>query len=144
MYSFAKIIVFFMSSFSSGFLFPSQLKYHNNPKSIVNNHSTPILNDNYKRKNNPNEYGNLVAYATPIKRSRTPTMLIDEGLSPLRNTVDYLVWACVIISIFIRPPPPPPSSPPMTPLLVEIPIDHKDDFLLGLLCAWFWFSVIMI
>ena len=138
MYSFAKIIVIVMISVSNGFLFPSQFKYHNNPKSIVNNNSTPTLNDRYKRKNNPNVYGNLVAYSSPIKRSRTPAMLIDEGLSPFRNAFDYFVWACVIISIFIRPPPPPPSSP-MTPLLV------KEKLELGLLCAacvWCWFGAL--
>ena len=117
MYSFAKIIVIVMISFSNGFLFPSQFKYHNKPKSVVNNHSSLIPIETYKRKNNPNEYGNLVAYASPIKRSRTPTMLIDEGLSPFRNAFDYVAWACVIISVFNPPPPPPP--PPMTPLLVE-------------------------
>jgi len=120
MYSFAKIIVIVMISFSNGFLFPSQFKYHNKPKSVVNNHSSLIPIETYKRKNNPNEYGNLVAYASPIKRSRTPTMLIDEGLGPFRNAFDYVLWACVIISVFIRPPPPPPP-PPMTPLLVEKP-----------------------
>jgi len=123
MYSFAKIIVIYMISFSNGYLSQSQFKYHNNPKSIVNNHSSLIPTDTYKRKNNPNEYGNLVAYASPIKRSRTPTMLIDEGLSPFRNAFDYVVWACVIISVFNPPPPPPP--PPMTPLLVEENLGEK-------------------
>ena len=152
MYSLTKCIVIVMISFSNGYLFPSQFKYHNNPKSIVNNNSspsptfTPIPNETYKRKNNPNEYGNLVAYASPIKRSRTPRMLIDEGLSPFRNAFDYVVWACVIISVFIRPPPPPP--PPMTPILVEEnPLDNAADFVLSFLCAacvWSWFNLIMI
>ena len=148
MYSLTKCIVIVMISFSNGYLFPSQFNYNNNPKSIVNNNSTPTLNDRYKRKNKPNEYGNLVAYASHIKRSRTPTMLIDEALSPFRNTFDYLVWACVIISVFIRPPPPPPPPPPpMTPLLVEKSLHNVVDFYLGLLCAacvWSWFGLIMI
>ena len=130
MYSFTKIIVFFMISVSNGFLFPSQFKYHNNPKSIFNNYSIP------------NEYGNLLAYSSPIKRSRTPPMLIDERW-PFRGPVDVALF-CVFL-IFLSPPPPP--SPPMTPLLVENPIDHTDDFVLGLLCAgcvWSWFSLIMI
>ena len=136
MYSLAKIIVSFMISVSNGFLFPSQFKYHNNPKSIVNNNSTPTLNDRYKRKNKPNEYGNLVAYASPIKRSRTPAMLIDEGFGLLAAHFDYVAWACVIISVFFSPPPPPPPSPPMTPLLVEEkPAIITDDFVFGLVCA---------
>ena len=149
MYSFVKIIVIVMNSFSNGYLFPSQFKYHNNPKSIVNNNSTPTLNDRYERKNKQNEYGNLVAYASPIKRSRTPAMLIDEGLSPFRNAYEYITWACIIISVFIRPlPPPPPPSPPMTPLLVkEKPVRTTDDLMLGFLCmacVWSWFGLIMI
>ena len=150
MYSLTKYIVIVMISFSNGYLFTSQFRYHNNPKSIINNNSSPALipipNETYKRKNNPNEYGNLVAYAAPIKRSRTPAMLIDEGLDPFRNAFDYVAWACVIISIFIRPPPPPP--PPMTPLLVEENTqDNTDDFVLSLLCmscVWSWFNLIMI
>lgn len=79
MYSFAKIILFCMIPVSNGFLFTSQFKYHNRLKLVVNNYSSH--NDTYKRKNKPNEYGNLLAYASPIKRNRTPTMLIDEALA---------------------------------------------------------------
>ena len=159
MYSFAKIIVIVMISLSNGYLFPSQFKYHNNPKSIIKNKSTPILNDRYMRKNNPNEYGNLVVYAHPfnngvkqiVKRVRSPTMIIDEGLSPFRNTFDYIIWACIIISVFIHPPPPPPPMAPLrsvAPLLVvEEPLRSADNFVLGLLsaaCVWSWFGLIMI
>ena len=138
MYSLAKIIVFFMISVSNGFLFPSQFKYHNNPKSIVN-YSSPMPIETYKRKNKPNEYGNLVAYSSPIKRSRTPAMLIDGyGGWPFRDAVDVAMF-CIFL-IFLSPPPPPPPSPPMTPLLVEEkPAHNTDDFVLGLLyasCAW--------
>ena len=140
MYSFAKIIVIVMISFSNGYLFPSQFKYHNKPKSIVNNNSTPSLNDRYERINKPNEYGNLVAYSQPfnngvkpiVKRVRSPTMIIDEGLSPFRNTFDYLLWASIIISLLIRPTPPPPPPPPQM-----IPIRVTENIALALTAASF-------
>jgi len=112
---------------------------HNNMKLTVKNHSyynsISRLNNTYRRKNNPNEYGNLVAFlpgdltaysssinkgVNPIvKRSRPPNMILGNVIEPIpvRNMVDYVVWACVFISLFVLPPPPPPP-PPMTPILV--------------------------
>tara|TARA_B100000787_G_scaffold28048_1_gene18471 strand:- start:3516 stop:3947 length:432 start_codon:yes stop_codon:yes gene_type:complete len=115
----------FMSSAKFKYGRPGQPRDKNH-SSFVN--TPPNVNKKYIRQINPNEYGNLVAYSPPINhrvkpnvnRNRSPNMVIDEGISPFRNTFDYVVWACIVITLFIRPPPPP--SPPMTPILVEEPI----------------------
>jgi len=136
---------------SAAFMISPKFKY-NQPITTIDKinssfvNTPPNINNKYNwQKSNPNVYGNLVAYAAPVhsrvkpivKRSRTPIMIIDEGLSPFRNTFDYLAWACVIISIFIRPRPPPP--PPMTPILVEKNLAEKNLVVrlggLGLLCG---------
>ena len=82
-------------------------------KTIIKNRSSG-LNDTYRRKNNPNEYGNLVAFvpfdtsnftvcSTPIskgvkpivKRVRSPTMIIDKVTDYIgfRFFYGYLAYA---------------------------------------------------
>ena len=115
---------------------------NNNIKLIIQNNSRndyiSMRNNTYTRKNNPKEYGNLVAFApsditksticsrsiskrvkSVVKRVRFPTMIIDKASDYIafRNAFDYVTRGCLVISLFVRPPPPPPSHP-MTPLLV--------------------------
>ena len=132
--------------------------HHSNMKLVINNRSNynsrTTINNTYTRKNNPNEYGNLVASlpltgstyinkgVTPvINRTRQPNMIIDKVTDyiAVRNVVDYITWLYIAINIFSRrppppPPPPPPPSPPPSP-----PQNHKFDALYilvtGIICS---------
>ncbi len=112
--------------------------HHTNIQLIIKNQSNynsrSTINNTYTRKNNPNEYGNLVA-SLPLTRSAyinkgikpignrvsSSTMIIDKVTDyvAFRNAVDYITWAYIAIAIFGRsPPPPPPSYPDMIPIMV--------------------------
>jgi len=120
--------------------------HRNNMKLVTNNRSNynlrSMINNTYTRKNNPNEYGNLVeslpltraAYINKdvspiINRTRQSTMIIDKVTDyiAIRNVVDYITWVYIAINIFSRwlPPPPPrlPHPPPhhMNPNMTTVP-----------------------
>jgi len=116
---------------TGAFMTTAKFKYSRPGPRRDKNHSSfvntpPNVNKKYNRQINPNEYGNIVAYAPHVNhrvkpnvnRSKPPTMIIGNAINHIPD-LGYFAWAYVIISI-LSPPPPPPPDPPMIPILVTV------------------------
>ena len=118
----SSIIYSYLIFMPSSTLYP----YHNNIKLIMINeskyHSRVPINNTYRRKIIPNEYGNLVVSHPLTASSRTnkdvkhivnrvrlPTMIIDKVTDYVgfRNVIDYITWVYIAIAVLNKPHPPP-------------------------------------